>query len=39
MGGRRISFGILALVTQSFPVPYFPALGLNTEIYRINLRI
>ena len=24
---------------RSFPGPYFPAFGLNTEIYRINLYI
>ena len=24
---------------QSFPCPYFPAFGLNTEIFFVNLRI
>ena len=31
--------GVKSVRIQSFSGPYFPAFGLNTEVYRVNFRI
>ena len=40
LGDRRRKFdSVKSVRIRSFTSPYFPAFGLNTEIYRVNLPI
>ena len=36
---KKIFLVNLQPTLRSFPGPYFPAFGLNTEIYSVNIRI